>query len=104
MRLLLIKVVCWTSFLFIVAVLVVGLPQEIPIVPSTGHSVTEWEEEGDYRHGGWVTRWVGDLDWDKTSWEVRIAHQYVLLLVPVGIVLMSTLYALHQPSIRKNKT
>ena len=82
-----INTICWIVFLAIAMILISGLPQDVPIKAGTGHSVTEWEEEGDYRRGGWVTRWVGESDWDKVSWEVRIAHQYSLVLIPAAILI-----------------
>lgn len=79
--------ICWIVFLAIAMILISGLPQDVPIKPGTGHWEIEVVEQDAGRKTGEIVRWVGEPDWDKVSWEVKIAHQYSLVLIPAAILI-----------------
>lgn len=81
------KIMCWVGVVLIAAILLIALTQEVPIKPGTGHWETEVVEQG--RQAAEIQRWVGESDWDKVSWEVRIGRQYFIPLLILGVVLLS---------------
>jgi hypothetical protein len=81
------KVLCWVGVIAIAAILLIALTQEVPTKSGTGHWETEEVEQG--RQTAEIQRWVGEPDWDKVSWEVRIGRQYFIPLLILGVLLLS---------------